>query len=332
MTDTLRNDQPSVEQSDSLLRRLPDPTYLSLLFLLGIPGVFVPSLEWMQQFFLFGLFALWPVVRGFLPSPGSDENPTDWIQMGTQSGVRPLVSMVYIQFNPFVQAKGLLQLLGHVPILFRHRFRLPNPERFDQRVEYTLPVEGEWTVVNGGPTRDDSHSWGILTQRYAYDLVMTDEAGKSYEGDGDSPEEYYCFGEPVVAPADGVVVEASDGHRDYHRAGGWLDPRQRDLRGNWVTIEHADDEYSDLAHLREDSVEVSEGQRVERGQRIGRCGNSGNSTEPHLHFHVQDRPNFFLGMGLPVYFGDVRTSGRDGQETTHEHVYLERGQCVERAN
>lgn len=332
MTDTFRNDRPSVERSKSLLKRIPDPTYLSLLFLLGIPGVLVPSLEWMTQFFLFGLFALWPMLRGFLPSRGSDEEPTDWIQMGTQSKAPFLVSMLYVQVNLLLQAKGLLQLLGHVPILVRHRLNLPTPETFDQQAEYTLPVEGEWTVVNGGPTREDSHSWGILTQRYAYDFVMTDDAGKSYEGDGDSPEDFYCYGEPIVAPAEGVVVESSDGHRDYHRTGGWLDPLQRDPRGNWVTIEHADGEYSVFAHLQEDSVQVSEGEKVTRGQQIGRCGHSGNSTEPHLHFHVQDRRNFFLGMGLPVYFDGVTTRDADGETTTHEHAYLERGQRVERAN
>ncbi len=324
------DDRPVTEQPSGLLDRLPDPSSLGLLFFLGVPGLLFPSLEWMTRFFLFGFFWFWPLLRGFVGPSGDDENPTDWIRMGTASKVPLLVSIVYQQFNPFVQAKGLAQIGGHVPMLLRYRFRLPSPDRFEQRGRYRLPFEGEWTVVGGGPTRRESHSWGVLTQRYAYDFVVTDEEGRTYRGDGDDPEDYYCYGEPLIAPADGVVVAASDGHRDYHRAGGWLDPVQRDVRGNWVTIEHADGEYSVFAHLQEGSVRVVAGDVVERGERIARCGHSGNSTEPHLHFHVQDRPSFYLGMGLPIYFDDVRETSLDGETTTHERAYVRKGTRVER--
>jgi len=334
----------SVDESTGLLDRRPDPTLLSLLLFLGIPGVLIPSLEWMTIFFAFGLFGLWPLVRPFLPSFGTDEEPTDWITMGMHSRLPFVLSVIYTQFNPFVLFQGLAQLAGQVPTLVRYRFRLPSPTRFEQTVQYRLPTEGEWTVVNGDPTREHSHSWGVLTQRYAYDLVVTDEEGRTYQGSGETPEDYYCYGEPLVAPADGVVVAANDGHRDYHRTGGWLDPRQRDIRGNFVTIEHADGEYSVLAHLQQNSVRVSGGDRVERGDPIGRCGNSGNSTEPHLHFHAQDHPQFYLGMGLPIGFDGVRTDGdgnRSGKSTTgetatdatveqghHDRTYLRAGQRV----
>ncbi|WP_254764904.1 M23 family metallopeptidase [Natrinema marinum] len=331
MTNTSANapaDQPSADRSNGLRSRLPSPTNLALLFFLGVPGTLIPSLERLEAFYLFGLFAFWPMVKGVVPSPSDAPKPTDWITMGTPSGVRPLLSMVVLQLNPFVQWQGVKQLTGHVPVFLRYRLRLPAPERFDQQVAYRLPVEGEWTVVNGGPTRDASHSWGILAQRYAYDLVVTDDRGRSYDGDGERPEDYHCFGESVVAPADGVVVAASDGHRDYHRAGGWMDPRQRDLRGNYVTIEHATGEYSVLAHLQEGSLEVSEGDRVERGEPVARCGNSGNSTEPHLHFQLQDHPSFFRAMGLPVHFANLRVRDPDGEATTHERAFVSAGQRV----
>ncbi|WP_254531030.1 M23 family metallopeptidase [Natrinema gelatinilyticum] len=237
-------------------------------------------------------------------------------------------SRLFLQLNPVLQLKGIAQLAGHVPVFLRYRFRLPDPDRFEQRGDYRLPVEGEWTVVNGGPTRESSHSWGMLAQRYAYDLVVTDERGRSHEGSGESPAAYHCFGEPVVAPADGTVVTAGDGHRDYHRAGGWLDPRQRDPRGNYVTIEHESGEYSLLAHLQEDSLEVSRGDRVERGERIARCGHSGNSTEPHLHFQLQDHASFFRSMGLPVHFSSICIQNSDGKKRSHERAYISAGQRV----
>jgi len=328
MTDAeLATDRRTVERPSGLVSRLPSPASLALLFFLGLPGLVVPSLSWTKNFFLFGLFGLWPMVRGFLPSLG-DEDPTGWIEMGTDSALPSLLSVAYVQLNPFVQWIGLRQMVGQVPVVLRYHFRLPAPGRFDQTADYRLPVEGEWTVVNGGPTRRQSHSWGLLAQRYAYDLVVTDEAGCSHDGDGDRLAEYHCYGEPVVAPADGVVVAASDGHRDYGRPGGWLDPRQRDIRGNWVVVEHAGGEHSVLAHLQDGSVRVSPGDRVERGERLGRCGNSGNSTEPHLHFHVQDRASFYRGMGLPVRFDDVTVRTGEGEVTAHDRTYLRAGQRV----
>lgn len=101
---------------------------------------------------------------------------------------------------------------------------------------------------------------------------------------------------------------------------GWVDPFTRDFRGNFVTIQHAEDEYSFLAHLVPESICAKRGDRVERGQKIGRCGNSGHSTEPHLHFHVQDRADFFEAAGLPIVFDDVSVNGRK----------TESGRCLER--
>ncbi len=329
------SDGPKSGRWHALRRKLPTPMQLYFLGLLSILGYLFPALRPLHWFVLFFLFGFWPLVSAFMPSFGDEESdPTDWIRIGeSQSKWRLLVSFLLIQLNPFVLAKGLLQLGGQLVILARYRNRLPNPERFEQEASYSLPFAGvapdesanrtngsessskTWTVVKGGPTREYSHSWGILTQRYAYDFVITDGDGKTHTGDGSRPEEYYCFGEPIYAPADGVVVETHDGHRDHQRTNGWLDVFQRDVRGNWVTIEHADGEYSALAHLKCGSVAVAEGNRVERGQQIGRCGHSGNSSEPHLHFHVQDRPNFYLGMGLPIQFDGVvaRTGGQNGE-------------------
>lgn len=124
-------EQPSVEQPDGLLSQIPSPTYLVLLAFLGVPGTLVASLEWLERLYYFGLFGFWPLLKGFLPSSGEDGNLTDWVTMGMGSQLRPLVSMVYLQLNPFVQAKEILRYAGHVPALLRHRFRLPDAERFD---------------------------------------------------------------------------------------------------------------------------------------------------------------------------------------------------------
>lgn len=200
-----------------------------------------------------------------------------------------------------------------------------DPSSYRQEVRYALPFTREWFVLKGGVERETSHSWEVLSQRHAYDFVIVDEASRRWRTTGESLEDYYCYGAPVLAPADGVVVVVRDGVRDAPRPGtGWMDVFTPDFGGNHVVIRHAEGEYSFLAHLMPGSVSVGEGERVERGRRVGRCGNSGRSLEPHLHFHVQDRADMFESAGLPVAFDDVSV---DGDEPAPGR-YLRRGTRV----
>lgn len=270
-----------------------NPTQLGFLGLLALPALLSESFESLEVFEVFFLFWLWPLV-GMLFS----------------GRVRFVVSNLLLMVNPFVLVQSFAQIAGHISALVRYRGRPPAPERYEQTTDLTLPFEGTWTVANGGITKEDSHSWFPISQRYAYDFYITDEDETSHNGSGDDPDDYYCFSGSILAPADGVVVAASDGHRDSPYFDGWLDPFQRDIRGNYVTIKHAENEYSLLAHLQEGSVAVSEGEHIERGQQIGQCGHSGNSTEPHLHFQIQDRPRFFAA-GLPIAFDQIDNEAKD---------------------
>jgi hypothetical protein len=318
--------------ADADRRRLPSPTALAPLGLLALPGYMIEGLEPLRVLGLLFLFACWPLVATLVPS--RRPSPIDWVQVGGRTATaRFLVSTLALQLNPWVQVQALGQLVGQLAVYGRYGRRLPSPATYEQRTDYRLPVEGEWTVVAGGPDRDSSHSWGIPAQRYALDLVVTDEAGRTHAGDGRDPADYYCWDRPVVAPAAGVVVAAADGHRDAPRTRGWLDVRQRDLRGNYVTIDHGG-EYTILAHLRKGSIAVRPGDRVAAGDLVGRCGHSGNSTEPHLHVHVQDRLSFLTGMGLPVAYAAVRSAtGPDAplSPTTPALSYLRAGQRVAHA-
>ncbi|WP_435159325.1 M23 family metallopeptidase [Haladaptatus sp. DFWS20] len=290
-----------------------DPMTLSYLGLLGIPSYFFGSLSPLRWFMFFWLLALWPLVKALLPTSNDDsavEFDTDWRWRG-----RFLVSNLLVMVNPFVLVQSMAQMVGYVVVLVRYLGRPPAPGRFDQQTDLTLPFSGTWTVVNGGVKKEDSHSWSIIAQRYAYDFVVTDGNGRTHDGDGTVAEEYFCYGEPMLAPADGRVVKTKDGYRDSPYFRGMLDPLQRDIRGNFVTIQHAENEYSVLAHLQEESITVEEGERVERGQQVGRCGHSGNSTEPHLHFQLQDRPSFYVSAGLPITFSGVGIADDKSGET-----------------
>ena len=210
------------------------------------------------------------------------------------------------------------QIDGEELVKKRINGREPRPESYEQKVEYTLPFRGEWLVMNGGVNPETSHSWDLLAQRYAYDFVIADPEGRRHRGRGRRPEDYFCYGEQILAPADGEVVEVIDGVRDAPRVGtGWVDWRSRGIGGNSVTIRHAEGEYSYLAHLLPGSVRVMAGQCVQRGEEVGRCGNSGHSTEPHLHFQVQDESNFYQSAGLPVRFSGVLTGGSEQPRKLH---------------
>ena len=131
-------------------------------------------------------------------------------------------------------------------------------------------------------------------QRFAYDLLVMKDGG-SHEGDGSKLEQYFAFGKPVLAPADGVVTAMESNLPDM--TPGKMDPAH--AMGNHVIIDHGNGEFSFLCHLRNGSVKVKPGDKVSSGQEIARCGNSGNTSEPHLHYHLQATGTFGDGDGLP---------------------------------
>lgn len=172
------------------------------------------------------------------------------------------------------------------------------------RAALRLPFEGEWTVFWGGRTVEENYHAAYVDQRFAMDVVIVRD-GSTHIGDGGKNSDYHCFGQPVLAPGDGVVVAALDGVPD--NAPGVFD--DEGPLGNYVVIDHGTGEYSFLAHLRQGSVTVQPGQRVSAGDAIGECGNSGRSSEPHLHFHLQDSPEFGVGEGMPAQFLDYWADG-----------------------
>jgi murein DD-endopeptidase MepM/ murein hydrolase activator NlpD len=236
-----------------------------------------------------------------------------------------LVSQLRWAFTPWGLLTQTLQIGGTALAYIRHRGRLPSRHRHLPATELTAPFDGEWTTINGGVTKPTSHSWGIVTQRYAYDFVVTDDDGNTHRGDGDDLTDYYAFGKPIRAPADGRVVKTRDGLRDYPNPGtGQVEWRTWDIAGNHVVIKHGDGEYSTLAHLKQDSIRVRPGDEVERGDVVGECGNSGHSSEPHLHFQLQDHRNFWVAAGLVPRFTDVTVDRPDDRRADHD-VYRRDG-------
>jgi hypothetical protein len=121
--------------------------------------------------------------------------------------------------KPFQLVQVVRQFRGGAAARRRLRGEVPEPSTYRQKVEYRLPFAGEWWVMNGGVTREASHSWDLLSQRYAYDFVIADSAGKRHHEEGTCKKHYFCYAEPVLAPAAGVVVPVRDGVRDAPEVG-----------------------------------------------------------------------------------------------------------------
>lgn len=175
---------------------------------------------------------------------------------------------------------------------------------YETKAELRLPVEGEWYIYWGGRKIEDNYHAIDPGQRFALDLLVF-ENGRSYVGDAAILANYHCWGRPILAPAHGVVVRSVDGLPDQEI--GNNDPRNQ--AGNHVVIDFGNNEYGFLAHLRQDSIRVSNGDRIVAGQEIGLCGNSGNTSEPHLHFHIQTTPTLGRGDGLPAQFQNYQANG-----------------------
>lgn len=169
-----------------------------------------------------------------------------------------------------------------------------------------LPFDGLWTVIWGGDTKELNHHVGNQAQKNAFDILITDSSGKSHKTNGAVNEDYYAFGKQIFAPCDGQVVLAVDGVKDNKP--GVLNPVY--LYGNSVIIKTVNNEYLVFAHFKNHSVVVKEGQEVKQGKLLGLCGNSGNSSEPHLHFHIQNVEDINIATGVKCYFDKIIVNGK----------------------
>ncbi|MFD0714868.1 peptidoglycan DD-metalloendopeptidase family protein [Paenibacillus sp. GCM10027626] len=178
----------------------------------------------------------------------------------------------------------------------------PQPERDNQltKTEFDWPFHGDYFVYWGGNNPFINYHYAHESQQYAYDLSQVKD-GMSYTGDAASNESYFAFGQDILAPADGTVVTVVNDIADNSPVGVM---NEKEPLGNVVIIDHGNGEYSYLAHLKQGTATVQKGDQVKRGDVIGKLGNSGNSSEPHLHFQVSDGADLYESKSLPVRWKD----------------------------
>jgi hypothetical protein len=183
------------------------------------------------------------------------------------------------------------------------------------------PVRGEWAAFNG-PSNASGHRRLVLAldghvasgQRFAIDFLQVDSTGSSRHGDPLKNASYYAYGTELLAVADGIVVATKDGiPENVPGANSRAVPITLEtVGGNFVGIEVAKGRYALYAHVQPGSLRVKVGDHVKRGQVIALLGNSGNSTEPHVHFQIADGPTFLSSEGLPYALESFDVVGRCG--------------------
>jgi murein DD-endopeptidase MepM/ murein hydrolase activator NlpD len=188
-------------------------------------------------------------------------------------------------------------------------------------VDLAYPFEGRWLTQNSPANRVPSHGTTLFASSFAIDFIPVNEAGRTAPITVRSllrpepAERFPGFRRPVLAPVQGVVVDVHSTAPDHHAfrvlpsvgyaltqrrraAAGWVG-----LAGNHVMIETRDGPVVAVCHLQRASVQVQLGQSVRVGETLGRCGNSGNSTEPHVHLQAIDRADVPNAVAVPISFG-----------------------------
>jgi hypothetical protein len=220
-------------------------------------------------------------------------------ELGAASGAVSAVRLLGLPAGDFarlprapVLALALAALAGLTGLLLRAR-----RHRWESAVSAPLEFpcdSGTWYIAQGGG-RGLNHHYPVRPQRGALDLLRVGPRGTRSRPAPRLPADYACYGTPLFAPCAGTVLLAVDRHPDQVPGR----PQWGPAFGNEVRIDTGSETVV-LCHLRPGSVRVRTGDRVRPGELLGEIGNSGNSTEPHLHLHAERD-----GLGLELRFAGV---------------------------
>ncbi len=217
----------------------------------------------------------------------------------------------------------------------------------------SLPFTGRWLVENSPARRVPSHGTNLLGGRYAIDFVGVDHRHRVADRrdwrtllSTEPVQRFFAFGRPILAPAPGVVVQVHDGELDHvarrsqvtlarYALGqsGRLRQGAAGVAGNYLIIKlRHSSAFVALAHLQAGSIRVTIGDEVEDGQRVADCGNSGNSTQPHVHLQVMDSADLTVAQGVPMAFRRFREWPRRAKQSRiREHGLPDERAVVEPA-
>ena len=217
------------------------------------------------------------------------------------------------------------------PKEFFHRIRFHSAGHEQELLTAAMPIRsnelvlrpplrgGLWLAANGpdGNThhRRSSMSYGgrfVVPQRFAIDFVQLNDMGVTHTGNPRENRSYFCYGKEALAVADATVIRLKDGIPEDipHATERAVPMGSETVTGNYVVLDLGSGRFAVYAHLQPGSLRVKVGDLVKAGDVLGLVGNSGMSTEPHLHFHVSDSLDLG-GDGLPFAFDRFHREGRE---------------------
>jgi murein DD-endopeptidase len=186
-------------------------------------------------------------------------------------------------------------------------------------IAISSPLRGDHWLAGNGPSNSSGHRRALLpidghaaiAQRFAIDWVRLRDDGKTFHDDAKDNKNYLAYGTDALAVADGVVTEVKDGIPENIPG---IDSRAvpitlETVGGNHVILDIGGGHFAFYAHLQPGTLRVKLGEKVRRGQVLGLVGNSGNSTEPHLHFHIENANSPLGAEGLPYSLSSFEVVG-----------------------
>lgn len=203
------------------------------------------------------------------------------------------------------------------------------------------PLRGSDWIAANGPGNRSGHRRALIpvngratiAQRFAIDWVQMDKGDSTFSGDPKDNKNYKAYGSDVLAVADATVAATKDGiPQNIPGATSRAVPITLEtIAGNHIILDLGGGNFCMYAHLQPGSLKVKVGDKVKRGQVLGLLGNSGNSTEPHLHFQVMDGPSPLGAEGLPYLIDSFelmsgRNAGKKENSLPMENMRVKFGQ------
>jgi hypothetical protein len=245
--------------------------------------------------------------------------PARYAPEGQELTLAPLATRIVLVWLRFPSPAAIApELVNHLVYRFAGQGQnspmavvsTPWPVTRLTRLTIAPPLRGTRWAAGNGPSNTSSHRRAMFVvdgnlyfpERFAIDFIQVDEHGRSFSGDPKRNASYHCYGAPVLAVAAGKVVALTDGVPDNIPGSLAITPTLNNLGGNIILLDLGHGHYAFYAHLIPGSLKVHRGERVHAGQVLGLLGNSGNSSEPHLHFHLVEGPSGLGAQGIPYGF------------------------------
>lgn len=201
-------------------------------------------------------------------------------------------------------------------------------KEFENAISVEFPLRGEWMAPHTPGTKIPSHGSDQLGQTFAFDFLQVNWNKKGmhfYDASllryllfGVPLKKNYCWGKNIHAPCNGRIVKCEDGLNErkiVHFVSDMIVVlknaffgnlnKLHPILGNYIIMECENNIFAFFAHLQKNSINVSVGDNINKGQILGKVGHSGNSTAAHLHFQFMDNINLLEAKGIPCVFENI---------------------------